>query len=61
MLKAKEAAAAVGAKVVVAESSKSEQERRLTDFNDLHQACGLGAVRDSIMAKVNEAEAEMER
>ena len=61
VLKAKEAAAAVGAKVVVAESSKSEQERRLTDFNDLHQARGLGAVRDSIMAKVNEAEAEMER
>lgn len=61
VLKAKEAAAAVGAKVVVADFSKSEQERRLTDFNDLHQARGLGAVRDSIMAKVNEAEAEKER
>lgn len=60
VLKAKEAAAAVGAKVVVADFSKSEQERRLTDFNDLHQARGLGAVRDSIMAKVNEAE-EKER
>lgn len=61
VLKAKEAAAAVGAKVVVADFSKSEQERRLTDFNDLHQTRGLGAVRDSIMAKVNEAEAEKER
>ncbi|AVD70425.1 zincin-like metallopeptidase domain-containing protein [Desulfobulbus oralis] len=61
VLKAKEAAAAVGAKVVVADFSKSEQERRLTDFNDLHQARGLGAVRDSIMAKVNEVEAEKER
>lgn len=61
VLKAKEAAAAVGAKVVVADFSKSEQERRLTDFNDLHQARGLVAVRDSIMAKVNEVEAEKER
>ena len=58
VLKAKEAAAAVGAKVVVADFSKSEKERGLTDFNDLHKARGLDAVRNAVLGKTQEREAE---
>lgn len=42
--KAKEAAAAVGGKVLVPELTKNEKEKGLTDFNDLHRSRGLDAV-----------------
>ena len=63
VIKAKEAAAAIpGCKVVVADFSKSEKERGLTDFNDLHKARGLGAVRDAVLGRPLQQEpAEIER
>ena len=62
LAKAKEAATAVpGCKFVTANFSPDEQKKGLTDFNDLHQARGLDAVKKSIMAKVNEREPGVER
>ncbi len=62
LAKAKEAATAVpGCKFVTANFSPDEQKKGLTDFNDLHQARGLDAVKKSIMAKVNERETGVER
>lgn len=47
--KAKEAASVVGGcKVIVADFDHDEKERGLTDFNDLHQARGLDAVRQCL-------------
>jgi len=46
--KAQEAAQAVGGEVISPEFTKEEMARGLTDFNDLHQARGLGAVRDGL-------------
>lgn len=52
VMKAKEAAASIpGTKVVVADFSQDEKSRGLTDFNDLHQARGLAAVRKAIFAE----------
>lgn len=45
--KAQEAAQAVGGEVISPEFTKEEMARGLTDFNDLHQARGIGAVRDA--------------
>ena len=49
--KAQEAAAAVGGEVIAPEFTKEEMALGLTDFNDLHQARGLGAVRNFIQEK----------
>ena len=46
--KAQEAAKAVGGEVISPEFTQEEKARGLTDFNDLHQARGLGAVRDAL-------------
>lgn len=52
VMKAKEAAASIpGTKVVVADFSQDEKSRGLTDFNDLHQARGLAAIRKAIFAE----------
>ncbi|MDL2226627.1 ssDNA-binding domain-containing protein [Deltaproteobacteria bacterium OttesenSCG-928-M10] len=45
--KAQEAAQAVGGEVISPEFTKEEMAQGLTDFNDLHQARGIGAVRDA--------------
>ena len=56
VMKAKEAAAAVpGCKVVVADFSQDEKSRGLSDFNDLHQARGLAAVKKAVFAEVEQA------
>ena len=64
VMKAKEAAASVpGTKVVVADFSQDEKSRGLSDFNDLHKARGLAAVKNAIFAepeKIRETE-EVER
>jgi phage/plasmid primase-like uncharacterized protein len=46
--KAKEAAAAVGGKVIVPELKKEEKEKGMTDFNDLHQSRGKDAVAKAV-------------
>ena len=62
VMKAKEAAAAIsGARVVVADFSKDERSRGLKDFNDLHQARGLDAVKKSILAEKTRKAAGVER
>ncbi len=62
VMKAKEAAAAIsGARVVVADFSKDERSRGLKDFNDLHQARGLDAVKKSILAEKTREPAGVER
>ncbi|MGI6638082.1 MAG: zincin-like metallopeptidase domain-containing protein [Desulfobulbus sp.] len=62
VMKVKEAAAAIsGAKVVVADFSKDERSRGLKDFNDLHQARGLAAVKKSILAEKTREPAGVER
>ena len=62
VMKAKEAAAAIsGARVVVADFSKDERSRGLKDFNDLHQARGLDAVKKSILAEKTREAAGVER
>ena len=62
VMKAKEAAAAIsGAKVVVADFSKDERSRGLKDFNDLHQARGLAAVKKNILAEKTREPAGVER
>ena len=59
--KAKEAAASVpGTKVVVADFSQDEKSRGLTDFNDLHKARGLAAVKNAIFPEKRKEE-EVER
>jgi len=58
--KAKEAAAAVGGKVIVPEFSKEEKEKGLTDFNDLHQSRGFEAVAKAVGHKAHEAEQGLE-
>ena len=64
VMRAKEAAAAVpGCKVVVADFSQDEKSRGLSDFNDLHKARGLAAVKNAIFTepeKIRETE-EVER
>lgn len=45
--KAQEAAQAVGGEVISPEFTNDEKAHGLTDFNDLHRARGLGAVRDA--------------
>ena len=45
--KAQEAAQAVGGEVISPEFTKEEMAQGLTDFNDLHQARGIGVVRDA--------------
>lgn len=53
VMKAKEAAASIpGTKVVVADFSQDEKSRGLTDFNDLHKAKGLSAVKNSILGDI---------
>ena len=62
VMKAKEAAAAIsGARVVVADFSKDERSRGLKDFNDLHQARGLAAVKKNILAEKTREPAGVER
>ncbi len=62
VMKVKEAAAAIsGAKVVVADFSKDERSRGLKDFNDLHQARGLAAVKKNILAEKTREPAGVER
>ena len=46
--KAKAAARKVHGKVIVPSFSEAEKARKLTDFNDLHKARGLGAVRSQL-------------
>lgn len=46
--KAKKAALAVGAKLAVPQFTKEEQAQKLTDFNDLHKAEGLEAVKRQV-------------
>lgn len=46
--KAKAAAQKVNGKVLVPVFSEAEKAQRLTDFNDLHKARGLGAVRGQL-------------
>ena len=61
VMKAKEAAASVpGTKVVVADFSQDEKSRGLTDFNDLHKARGLAAVKNAIFPEKRREE-EVER
>jgi phage/plasmid primase-like uncharacterized protein len=48
LIKAKEAAAEVGCKVVVADFLPDEKKRGLTDFNDLHKSRGLQAVKEQV-------------
>ena len=45
---AKKAALAVGGKLAVPQFTKEEQARKLTDFNDLHKAQGLEAVKRQV-------------
>lgn len=45
--KAQEAAQAVGGEVIAPEFTSEEMAQGLTDFNDLHQSRGLGAVRNA--------------
>ncbi len=45
---AKKAALAVNGKLVVPQFTKEEQARKLTDFNDLHKAEGLEAVKRQV-------------
>lgn len=49
--KAQEAAQAVGGEVIAPEFTKEEKAKGLTDFNDLHRARGLGAVRDAFQKR----------
>ena len=49
--KAQEAAQAVGGDVIAPEFTPEEMAQGLTDFNDLHQSRGLGAVRSFIQDK----------
>ena len=60
VMKAKEAAASIpGTRVVVADFSQDEKSRGLTDFNDLHKARGLAAVKNAIFPeKCREEEVE---
>jgi len=58
--KAKEAAAAVGGKVIVPEFSKEEKEKGLTDFNDLHQSRGLDAVAKAVGHKAYTADQSLD-
>ena len=61
VMKAKEAAASIpGTKVVVADFSQDEKSRGLTDFNDLHKARGLAAVKNAIFPEKRREE-EVER
>lgn len=48
VIKAKEAAAAVGGKVIIADFTPEEKKKGLTDFNDLHQSRGLDAVKKQV-------------
>ena len=54
MIKAQEAAKAVGATVVAPSFTKEEKEKRCTDFNDLHKSRGLGAVSKRVQAQAME-------
>lgn len=54
MIKAQEAAQAVGATVVAPSFTKEEKEKRCTDFNDLHKSRGLGAVAKRVKAQAME-------
>ena len=61
VMKAKEAAASIpGTRVVVADFSQDEKSRGLTDFNDLHKARGLAAVKNAIFPEKRKEE-EVER
>ena len=61
VMKAKEAAASIpGTRVVVADFSQDEKSRGLTDFNDLHKARGLAAVKNAIFPEKRREE-EVER
>lgn len=54
MVKAQEAAQAVGATVVAPSFTKEEKEKRCTDFNDLHKSRGLDAVTKRVKAQIME-------
>ena len=54
MIKAQEAAQAVGATVVAPSFTKEEKEKRCTDFNDLHKSRGLNAVTKRVKAQAKE-------
>lgn len=49
--RAQEAANEVGGQVIAPQFTKDEKEKGLSDFNDLHQARGLGAVRNCLLER----------
>ena len=53
--KAKEAAAAVGGKVIVPAFTDEEKAKGLTDFNDLHKSRGVKAVIEQVGKGIREA------
>ncbi|CDK99155.1 DNA primase TraC [Magnetospirillum gryphiswaldense MSR-1 v2] len=58
MVKAEEAAKAVGGKMVAPSFTAEEMPQKLTDFNDLHQSRGAGWVRRTIEGALSKAQGQ---
>ncbi|CDK99661.1 DNA primase traC [Magnetospirillum gryphiswaldense MSR-1 v2] len=58
MVKAEEAAKAVGGKMVAPSFTAEEKAQKLTDFNDLHQSRGAGWVRRTIEGALSKAQGQ---
>ncbi|WP_068317854.1 zincin-like metallopeptidase domain-containing protein [Polycladidibacter hongkongensis] len=56
--KATEAAAAIGALVVVPMFKQAEQSKQLSDWNDLHCSRGLPALQDALLQSLNSSRAQ---